>query len=446
MGFLRRHLFFIICAAVAAGGIALGVLGMKGMPEVKARMEDRAKVYRELQSLASSPVNQERIDVEQRRIDEINADRDQMMAKASEVNHYEQLVDGFFPGIAFDKEEDFRKGYVRELRKLMKMLNPNLPEGEKATPAEDFDFEFWADMIQKEQEEATRELRGVDGPVDRTPVGISGPPYSKGMVLTRDGARFDSIARAHMDKAQKIYCYTSDFIGGDDRSEDGTPSLEFESYVQPIGKLERPSPEALWRAQLGLWIQGDAVRAIAKINDEAAETYRKGLEETEGRRTPPWVGIMPVKEIVSIRLSNDYITAEADPTVGYEADIKDMKAALPGGSSETVFTGTVGTEWYDVLQFTVKLVMDQRDIPELVDEITKNRFHTLLRVSYEAVPVNRRMRGKVYGDDPTVLVIMDFETIMLADPYRCWMPPSVREALGVECPREPEAEMEEETG
>ncbi|UCF33234.1 MAG: hypothetical protein JSV78_12965, partial [Phycisphaerales bacterium] len=62
------------------------------------------------------------------------------------------------------------------------------------------------------------------------------------------------------------------------------------------------------------------------------------------------------------------------------------------------------------------------------------------------VPVNRRMRGKVYGDDPTVLVIMDFETIMLADPYRCWMPVSVREALEVECPREPEAEMEEETG
>lgn len=425
---------------------------MKGMPEVTTRMEDRAKVYRELQSLASNPVNQEYIDAEQKRIDEIKADVKQVMVRAKEVNHYEQLIEDFFPDMPYGKENDFRDRYVRELRKLMDMLNP-YPKGHDSwvppSPADEDDFEFWSDWILKEKEEATREFRGLDGAADQPPILDLGPAYSKGMVLTKDGARVDNVARAHMARAQSIYCYLTDFENGDERSTEKTPSLEVQPDVLPGRTMDRPFPESLWRAQLGLWIQGDVVQAIARINNEAAEQYRKSLEDTEGRRTPPWVGIMPVKEVVSIRLSNDYVTSESELTVGYEAKVgeKDFAvAALPGGSGETVFTGTMGTEWYDVMQFSVKLVMDQRDILELVEEITRNRFHTLLRLSYEAVPVNRRMRGKVYGDDPTVLVIMDFETIMLADPYRCWMPPSVREVLSVECPREPEAEMDQETG
>jgi hypothetical protein len=452
MGFLRHHAAFIICAVAAAGGIALGALGLKGMPQVTTEMEDRAKVYQELQSLASNPVNQERIDVEQKRINEIKADVDRVMARAAEVDHYEQLVEGFFPDMPYDKEDDFQDRYRQELRKLRDMLNP-YPKGHDSwvppSPAGEDDFEFWSDWIVKEREEATREFRGLDGSAGVAPILDLGPAYSDGMVLTKDGARVDNVARAHMARAQSIYCYLTDFEDADERSKEFTSSLEVQPTVLPAKTVDRPFPESLWRAQLGLWIQGDVVQAIARLNNEAAEQYRKSLEDTEGRRTPPWVGIMPVKEVVSIRLSNDYVTSESEPAIGYEASVGEKEfatPALPGGSWETVFTGTVGTEWYDVMQFSVKLVMDQRDILKLVDEITRNRFHTLLRVSYEAVPVNRRMRGKIYGDDPTVLVIMDFETIMLADPYRCWMPPSVRDALGVECPREPEAETEEEPG
>ena len=82
--------------------------------------------------------------------------------------------------------------------------------------------------------------------------------------------------------------------------------------------------------------------------------------------------------------------------------------------------------------------MDQRDILLLVDEITKNRFHTLLRISYEAVPVNHTMRGKIYGGDPTIQVVM------LAETYRPLMPDAVLEELELQRPAGEEETDEDE--
>jgi hypothetical protein len=90
--------------------------------------------------------------------------------------------------------------------------------------------------------------------------------------------------------------------------------------------------------------------------------------------------------------------------------------------------------------------MDQRDIPRLVNRICKNRFHTLLRIAYEAVPPNRRMRGKIYGAEPTVNVVMDFETIMLGKVFRGLIPPEVCEFYEIDCPETEAPEEEEEEG
>ena len=109
------------------------------------------------------------------------------------------------------------------------------------------------------------------------------------------------------------------------------------------------------------------------------------------------------------------------------------EAALPPGTPETVFTHSGANESYDVVQFTVKLIADQRRIPSLIDRLCKNSFHTLLRVSYEAVPPNRRMGGKIYGSQPTVNVLLDFETILLGEVFRRLVPPSVIEFYEIQC-------------
>ena len=77
--------------------------------------------------------------------------------------------------------------------------------------------------------------------------------------------------------------------------------------------------------------------------------------------------------------------------------------------------------------------MDQRDILRLVDWICKDSFHTLLRVAYKRVEPNRRMIGKIYGSEPTVNVVMDFETMMLGELFRPLMPDIVCEDFEIDC-------------
>ena len=75
--------------------------------------------------------------------------------------------------------------------------------------------------------------------------------------------------------------------------------------------------------------------------------------------------------------------------------------------------------------------------------MSKNSFYTLLSMSYATVPPNRRMVDKIYGEEPTVNVTMDFEALMLADAFRKWMPQEVCEYYEIVCPEREESKEEE---
>jgi len=98
-----------------------------------------------------------------------------------------------------------------------------------------------------------------------------------------------------------------------------------------------------------------------------------------------------------------------------------------------VFTKTGSGEAFDVIQFTVKLVMDQRAIPEFVERLCNNSFHSPLRISYAEIPPNRDLKGKIYGSGPAVMVVMDFETVLLGEVFRRLMPVEIQDAYNVVC-------------
>ena len=242
-------------------------------------------------------------------------------------------------------------------------------------------------------------------------------------VLTKVGARSDPVARAHIAAAQRILCYAVHFA--EERLPDRPASLDFEPGMVDTGSAEPPSLEDVWRAQIGYWIQKDVVGAIAALNNEAAE-------EASKQGVSPWVGIMPIKDVISVRVLPDYVMSDSEGSApalpgGYAA-------AYPPGGPGDVFTERASGPKYEVVQFTLKLVMDQRDLPQLINRLSKNSFYTLLGLSYEAVPVNRRMVGKVYGEEPAVNVVMDFEAIMLGDVFRELMPQEVCEYYEINCP------------
>lgn len=423
MDFARRHLFLIICGVTSAAGIALTLTGLRAMPKVVAAMGESKRLYQELRSLQSKPVNQGHIDLEQNRIQGTLDDRDRVVAKVVTLYPYEPLVADLFPDGTDAARRTFRDTYEQEMRKLMESLR-------SGQPARARDIDFMEEKIRDEAYSATGLMSG-----DSEPVGsANAPARTPANVLTRAGARLDAKARAHLAVAQRIQCYA---VGFDDtRAGKLVSSLDFDVDMEDTGLVDAPEWEAVWRAQVGYWIQKDVVDAIAAVNNEAfAAATQVGVT--------PWVGIMPVKEVISIRVSQDYILPEAGEFGG--ASPEGSEEALPPGTGETVFTRSESSPDFEVKQFTVKLVMDQRDIPRVVDRICRDRFHTLLRAAYAVVAPNRDMHGKIYGEEPTVNVVMDFETIMLGKVFRPLMPPDVCLRLseegdyGIECP-EPEEE------
>jgi len=418
MDFVRRHLFFILCGAGCALGIGLGVTGLQAMPKVMTELQAAGGVFRSLEGLQSQPVNPKAIDAEKRRIQLIVDDRSKVLETAKQLRRYEPLVPGVLPDGPSSKRLEFRAKYAAEMSRLLDSLNWGGP----ATAAE-------VDVMKDKIENERAEQRIMGGDVASGPAGARSPAD----VLTRTGVQSDANARADVAAAQRIYCYAVKFF--DEKPPDRVASLEFLSAMKDTGTVDAPELEDIWEAQVGFWIQKDVVDAIVVVNQEAADAAKAAKEHH-------WVGIMPVKDIISIRISSEYIPPEGE--IFKVASPGGFAAALPPATAASVFTGSGSGPAYDVLQFTVKLVMDQRDIPLLVERVCNNSFHTLLRAAYVAVPPNKSMTGKIYGAEPTVNVVLDFETIMLADVFRPFMPDAVCEKFEIPCPKRDATKSEEQ--
>ncbi len=422
-------MFFIICGVVTASGLALGGLGLQGMPEVREEMKNVGRLYSDLDGVSRSPVSLDRINAEKTRIDEIKRDRKTVFDKAVSLYGYapllsKKLPSGEIESKVFPSGENadrirFRRAYTKAMDDLFNTL-------QSGSPATRMEIKNWQDTIDDERAEMV--VNGED------PDEITEPLYTAAGVLTLSGAKRDATPRAHLAAAQRMRCYAVHFA--DEKPPARNSSLEFSDAMKGAGAGDELYLDEVWWAQVGYWIQKDVIEAITAINDEAAaEASKAGIESS--------VSVMPVKDVISIRLSDGYIPLDGEEYIGDSPG--GYAPARPVGTPETVFTHSGSTGWYEVVQFTIKLVMDQRDIPKLVDRLCKNRFHALLRVAYESVPPNRRMIGKIYGAEPVVNVVLDFETTMLGEEFRKWMPQETCEMYEIDCP-EPKDEDEDDGG
>ncbi len=417
MEFLKRQLFFLLCGVAGVGGIALGVTGMSKLGGVKSQMEQATKLHSDLSALRGGAVNEKFIDVEQARIAQQMKGFEELLVKVKELQPYKPLKESFFPAPPKDADEreariDFRARYQETHPTLRSRLNAGTP----ATTAE---VQTAAEQIALEKRQA-RDL--TKGETEE-----EAPPYTPAGVLTQTGAKEDANARANIEKAQMLYCYAAP-------NESPVPAFEFNSKLSERSRLKADFTRGdCWDAQLELWIQQDIVEAIAQVNAAAAE-------ELKSKGQTPWVGVLPVKDIISLRVGQDFV-GMADEKKG---DGGGPRPALPQGlgegrvvnSTEVSFRGRVSEagSTFDVMQFTLKVVVDQRDLPKLIREISANRFHTLLRCAYVAVPPDPSMQGKIYGADPVVRAVLDFETHLLADEYRRLMPDEVLGRYGYDRP------------
>ncbi|MCK4659038.1 MAG: hypothetical protein KAV82_05900 [Phycisphaerae bacterium] len=402
MDILKRNLFFIICGLTATVGIALAAVGLKSMTGVQSRMVDAGRLLGQLDMAQRNPVNKRAIDDMEKRVETIKSNYQGVTNWAHNLNRRAPLIPDFFPDAPVDKKQEFTTAYVATVDGLLESLKSGTPP----TPRE------IDDMRETIENEKPRQRDPFQAGKENAEEGEKG---NRSGLITNEQARSHPAARASLVKAQRTRCYAN---------LDSLDLIE-EMYLGGIIEIK---PGVFWDAQRKLWVQQDVIEALARVNKEAATK----LEEAGHH---PWVGVLPVKDVLSIRISN-YVFG--DSTGKTPARASDDGPAEPPARVNESFTACESNSLYDVLHFTVKLVVDPRQIPGILDAICKNRFYIPLRVDYVTQPPNLSMTGKIYGEDPAVRVVVDFEAYYLGDVYRRLMPKSILDEIAQERPEDEE--------
>jgi hypothetical protein len=411
MQFLKAHWITLACGLVAL--LAIGFLGL-GMTRknVVEEMSRRVGEASEIDSLKSSPKNQEAIDAEVERGKKFEEEYNSTVREAERINKREPLRTGVFPVPASDQVAyNFQELYQDKLYELPRALLAGGPP----TPEEVQDeVERLAEAKRRKDEQIAPDepsAAAPGAPPSQPPGAAPGtpPPEAPG---TAKGS--EAELRAAIRKARNIRMYAE------------MTAQRSCFHISPIVQLQRVPPvEEMWEAQVGLWVQQDVVNAIRKLNDEAAEQLPEKDRHVE---------FLPVKRLLDIRVFG-YVSA-AGQLVHFGAS-----AAIGGGGVAPAakyrspdyrpsFTGRKGDENFDVITFGLAAVIDQRDVLRLGDRITRENFYQLTSIQYDALPPGSGEGVYFYGGAPVVLVTMNFEGYMARKAYKEMMPPEVLRELG----------------
>ncbi len=237
------------------------------------------------------------------------------------------------------------------------------------------------------------------GPGPGAPAGAGAPEVSQDKVSHR----------ASVKKARGIRVYAS---------------AETSLHVSPLAYTkDAPTPRSMWYAQVSLWIQEDMVRAVARLNDEAAGR----LEDDEEAN----VANMPVKRVETIQVLG-YVRSDGLPVPFPNAGAKTDTMSL--GPS---FTGSRSTDQFDVVRVALSVVVDQRELLKLIDSVTRSNFYQLVGAEYTLVQVSEQgydAEGYIYGPAPVIRAVLDFEGYMARKLFKEKMPAEVLLDLGITKP------------
>lgn len=429
MGFIKKNAFLLACALGGIAGLGLMLWGMTGMSRVREEMSKAERLNGDLTRLSSTPVNPQAIEAEQARYDQLKQYHQEVLAHFAQRCAPQPLLENLFPDPPSGPEGknlryEFRKRYQEGMRGLLVRLNA----GQPPTKEEIDDTE---DYLKKKALEATQftvpdkpaqpagaKPSAPPGPASppggATPPKATAMPERKGPATAKpywdalaDKAKTDPVMLKSISKARSIYCYAN-LVGGG--------SFDLHQIFAQIDTTV-PAMSHLWDAQMLYWLQRDVVEALARVNQRAAE--KLGDEA--------WVGTLPVKDIVSIRVSQNYIQAPEKNAPPPRADSGDQ----PPSHADAAFTHQASQDLYDVMNLRLRLIVDVRDLPQILNELVDDRYYAVLNVSFKAVPPDLEFKSKIYGPDPCVEATIDLQVYLFAKSFVPLMPEVIRQQLGI---------------
>lgn len=441
---LKNNLVSLVSIVLLLGLLAFAFITMSS-DAVAKQMDQIIGGAAQVTSLMTRPQNPATIEAEKKRVELFKVELDKGVVAVRAINGHKPLLEGVFPKPGSEMRRfEFKAAYASALDKLSSIVGGgDLPGPSDLQEAQEEIDEL--KELEKEKLESGGEAAAAIGeqpppPGAAAPVAPGTPPAAGGRPGAGGAAggkesnepKYNAKLRAQVKQARSIRCYVG---SGGRRSY----------HVSPIIRQNTPpDPDAMWFAQLGLWIQDDVFTAIGKVNERAAAAL--------GADAEPSVQNLPVKRIDRIDIQG-YVT---DKTIlafprdaggegsagggaaggggagGGGAGLGAFGGASGAGmSGNKSFTGRLSDNDFDVVRFELMFVGDQRDVLQVIDEITRTNLYQCIDVDYQQVDSKERDEGYYYGTEPCVRARLVFEAYFTREIYDPLMPESVRKLFAI---------------
>ncbi len=394
IAWIKSHLTLVICSSLGVVSIVVLVLGYI-MPTAQADLQADLQVYTNLQGVAGKAANERVVEDLRKQEQEVRRSVQKFLAEATKTNPHSLLNNDIFPEVREPFAPNvFREKCDQKRRELLAMLNA------KDKPSQQDIDDYNTELLKAEQKKNLRE--------GRAPVMLNAPAFSPRGSSPALGSRStvgldkltpeelvkqDAHSGASVKRAHEIYCYAS--------NESLDPRNQITDRSAPV--------ELMWESQLSLWIQEDIIRALARLNNDAA----KALPEADR-----WVGNMPVKHLVYITVGSYLPRSQGMGQSSGGAPAVDVSSpAPPPAAADAVFTERGASEQREVVHLAIGLVIDAAELVRVTDEISRIGFYTPLSVSYEAVDPNPYFQDYVYGSGPVIRVRLEYEYCILPQKF-----------------------------
>ncbi len=197
--------------------------------------------------------------------------------------------------------------------------------------------------------------------------------------------------------------------------------------------------DALWMAQVGLWVQKDIVAAINQTNREAQQ--EAPVQEAKG------VPSSAIKRLVSTHVRGYVVNSAGGDQPGRREGLSPAGAALmyvdawsSSAGSPPSLTGRACSKLYDVVHYDFTVVLPARYLRRLYRNLRLQNFHTVLDVRVspptgesESEILRSSAKGQewyYYGTDPVVQATITGELLLLTEWSRPLMPEEFLKKIG----------------
>lgn len=380
MEFLR-----VYWLSVASGAVTLAMLGVFAIGFMSTAVADKLTQRAGFANqLNIEPKNQNCIDVQRANAQRFVDEYEKVLQVAETQNRYKPLMDGVFPvSTSTSAAFEFKDAYAKAIVELMGELGAgDIPNDE-------------------DRAEAREEIEEIKTRYKKDAAESGGKDMPK--LDEQNDPMLSVEKRAAIKRARSIRMYAS--------LHESRQSL----HVSPIINSETAPPDGLmWFAQVGLWIQQDIIDAIKTVNDRALSA---GNGDTS-------VESSPIKRLEGIKINGYWtpsLTFVEFPILGNPGVIAPI----------TSFTKRTCDDKFDVIRVSMLMIVDQREILNVLDAFCTNRFFQVVHLEYVSLPPNADNNvGYYYGSSPVVRMQLQLEVYTSRKALLPLMPELIQKAVG----------------